>query len=648
MIRFLQTPGKTKKFILAGILLFFCLTLVITLVPGIGGDSTLTRAGVLAKVGGEDIKAEDLQKLVGNRPLVGPIVDQALQYLIREKAMLMEADRLGLTVTDNELVDFMHKGQYGQLFFPKGEFIGQDKYTELLQNQGISPTQFEKELKTQILLTKLQNTVTAAAQVPPEDVQREFLKQNTKVKLQYAVVNGDAIAKTISPTESELKAFYDQRKTMYSAPGPEKRKARYVVIDVAKLQDQVKPTPDELQRYYNDNREQFRQPEEVKASHILISVPPKADAKTDDAARAKAEDILKQLKAGANFADMAKKYSEDEGTAKQGGSYGPWLQHGTTQSMGTEFDRTAFSTPPGQISGVIKTDAGYQIIKIDDKHEAHLKTLEEEKQVIQLRVAGLDAQKLAESLAATVTNLAGSKGLDFAAAANHLEVTPSDWFARTDSLPGIGTAPEFMDAVFGAKEKSPPTKAGISTGYVVFQLAGVKPPVPPTYEDVRDKVLMDYKQEQTNMLVSKKAQELSNRAHTLNDLARAAKELGAKLESTSEFKGPNDQVPDLGSLRGGASAAFSMKRGEISSPIRAGSNNAAVFTLLDRQDPTPADFAKSGDQIRETLLEQKRGEIFQLYAEGLKQTLQKEGKIKVNQQELDTYTKRAPETSYNY
>jgi peptidyl-prolyl cis-trans isomerase D len=87
----------------------------------------------------------------------------------------MEADRMGLRVTDSELVDFLHKGQYGQLFFPKGEFIGQDKYVELLQNQGINPTEFEKELKNQMLISKLQSTVTAGAQVAADDVQREFL-----------------------------------------------------------------------------------------------------------------------------------------------------------------------------------------------------------------------------------------------------------------------------------------------------------------------------------------------------------------------------------------------------------------------------------------------------------------------------------------
>jgi len=148
-------------------------------------------------------------------------------------------------------------------------------------------------------------------------------------------------------------------------------------------------------------------------------------------------------------------------------------------------------------------------------------------------------------------------------------------------------------------------------------------------------------------LLYKKAQELSDRAHALKDLQRAAKELGAKVE-TSDFVGPQGSPKDLGSMGGGASVAFSMKAGEISSPIRAGRNNAAVLSVVERQEPTAAELEKSGDQIREQLLQQKRTEILQLYAEGLKQSLQKEGKIKVNQQELDSYTKRAaPETSYN-
>jgi len=644
MIRFLQTPGRVKKLILGGILLFFCTALVVTLIPGVGSDFSSSHPGVLAKVGGQEITAVDLQKLVGNRELAGPIVDQALQYVVGQKAMLMEADRLGLRVTDEELRDFLHK-QFGSMLFPKGEYVGDEKYTEFVQGQGRPSIQeYEKELKTQLLLRKLQSTVTASAQVAPEDVQREFVKQNTKVKLQYAVINGDEISKKINPTETELKAYYDLHKAAYSNPLPEKRKARYIAIDIAKLQNQVSATPDDLLRYYNEHKDDFRQAEEVKASHILIQVPAKADTKTDDAARAKAEDILKQLKAGANFEELAKKNSDDKGSAAKGGSLG-WFQRG---AMVPEFEKAAFSTPPGQISGAVKSDFGYHIIRVEDKHEARLKPLEEVKNQIQPLVAALKAHQQADSLASTVTTEAKSQGLEAAAAKNHLDIVNSDWFARTDSLPGIGTSQEFGDAVFTTKEKSPPAEVGTNTGYVVFELTGVKPPVVPTYVDVRSQVESEYKAEQTNMLLYKKAQELSDRAHALKDLQRAAKELGAKVETSEKLLGPTDQLPNLGSMGGGAAVAFSMRPGEISSPIRAGRNNAAVLSVVERQEPTTAELEKSGDQIREQLLQQKRSEILQLYAEGLKQSLQKEGKIKVNQQELDTYTKRAaPDTSYN-
>src|SRR5215471_18784062 len=138
MIRFLQTPGRFKKYVLGGILLIFCLGLVITLVPTGSGDSTLTKSGVLAKVGGDEITIQSLQTWVRQQTgrdmnMSGPIVDQALQAEIRQKAMLQEADRLGLRVTDAELVDYLHKGQAGQMFFPKGEFIGQEKYDEFWQ-----------------------------------------------------------------------------------------------------------------------------------------------------------------------------------------------------------------------------------------------------------------------------------------------------------------------------------------------------------------------------------------------------------------------------------------------------------------------------------------------------------------------------------
>jgi len=634
MIRFLQTPGRTKKIVLSAMLLFICVSMVWYLVPSSGGDLSAANSGVLAKVGDQEIGISDLQKAARGQELSPPIFDRVFQMVLGQKVMLMEADRVGLRITDDELRDFLHKGQFGQMFFPKGQYIGDEKYTSIIQDQGHTTVpEFEKELKTELLLSKLQNMVTAGAQVSADEIQREAAKQYTKVKLQYAIINADDISKTINPTESEIKAYYDQHKTQYATPLPEKRKARYVVIDQSKLQDQIKVTPDELQRYYSEHQDEFRVPEQVKASHILIKVPEGADPKVDAAARAKAEDILKQLKAGANFEELAKKNSDDPGSGKQGGSL-PWFGRG---QMVPEFEQAAFSLAPGQLSGVVKTTYGYHIIRVDDKHQAGIKTLQEVRAQIEPEAAGLKAHQQADSLARAVATQAKDQGLDAAAAKNQLDIVSSDWFARTDSLPGIGNSPEFADAVFSAKEKSPPSEVATSTSYVVFEVTAIQPPAVPTYEDVRSKVETDYKAELSNAQLYKKTQELSDRAHALNDLQKAAKELGATVK-TSDFVTPTSPMADLGGMEGGASVAFTMKPGDISSPIRAG-RNAAILKVLERQEPTQAEVEKASDGIRETLLEQKRQEMMQLYVDGLKASMEKEGKVKVNQQQLDLYTK---------
>src|SRR4029077_348125 len=176
----------------------------------------------------------------------------------------------------------------------------------------------------------------------------------------------------------------------------------------------------------------------------------------------------------------------------------------------------------------------------------------------------------------------------------------SDYFSRKDMLPGLGPATQFMDAVFTATEKSTPDVAPASQGIVVFQLLGVKPAATPTFEEIRSKVEEEFKNERSSTLLSQKIQELSDRAKTEHDLKRAAKELDATVK-TSDFVLPDGQVPDVGSMSGPASVAFTMKPGEISAPISSGSN-AVVLAVLENQQPSEADFAAKRDQLRDQLL----------------------------------------------
>jgi peptidyl-prolyl cis-trans isomerase D len=160
----------------------------------------------------------------------------------------------------------------------------------------------------------------------------------------------------------------------------------------------------------------------------------------------------------------------------------------------------------------------------------------------------------------------------------------------------------------------------------------VKPSATPTFEEIRSRVETEFKNERSTTLLSQKTQELSDRAKAQHDLKKAAKELGATVK-TSDFVLPDGQVPDLGSMAGPASVAFTLKQGDISSPISNG-NTGAVLAVLEKQDAPAGDFAAKRDEIRDSLVQNKQQEIFGLFVTNLHDQMQKSGKIKINQEEM--------------
>jgi peptidyl-prolyl cis-trans isomerase D len=315
-----------------------------------------------------------------------------------------------------------------------------------------------------------------------------------------------------------------------------------------------------------------------------------------------------------------------------------WIGKG---QMTPEFEKTAYSLAKGQVSGVVKTSDGFHIIRLDDKQDAHVRPLDEVKADIEPALKHQKAQIQAQKEADTLLKNARSQTLDAAAAALNIPVITTDFFARRDTLPGLGQAPQFMEAVFTAQDKAPPDAASASQGSVVFQLIAIKPPETPTFEDIRARVEEEFKSERSRTLLNQKAQELSDRAKADHDLKRAAKELGATVK-TSDLVAPDGQVPDVGSMSGAASVAFSLKPGEISGPINSGTD-AAVLAILESQIPTDADYAAKRDEIREQLLQGKQQEQFGVFVSNLVDQMTKAGKIKRNEGEIKALTKAGNE-----
>src|SRR5277367_1929640 len=254
MIRFLQKDSRAVKAIFIVIISVACVTMVVTLVPGIFSDqvsgsdtyATIHGAGFFGRIFGatDDVSTQEVQQLAQRMmqrqqlpDFVLPFMMQRVgQGMIQQHIELEEAHRLGVNVTDDDLRAFLHTGTWGQVLFPNGHYVGDDQYASLVsQNFGISREMFEKELKKEIQENRLRSFVTAGVTVSDQQVRDSYRLQATKIKFDYAVVSADDLRKTINPTDVELQAFFKQNAPKYAKAVPEARKIQYIAFTTANL-----------------------------------------------------------------------------------------------------------------------------------------------------------------------------------------------------------------------------------------------------------------------------------------------------------------------------------------------------------------------------------------------------------------------------
>ena len=643
MIRILQQDNKIVKIVFAVIIGAAILTMVITLVPGIFDNTgagtyatyaTVHTPGFLGRIFGEtepvpqlDVEQFTQRQMQQQRypPFLHDYMEsQVGQALVQQAILKIEGDRRGLQVSDADLVAYLHQGQFGQALFPGGKYIGDDAYMNFVQtNFNLTRSDFEGKLKKQIELTRLQELITGGVQVTDNAVRESYRVAGTKVKFDYAVITSDDIAKTVNPSDSDLQAFFKQNAARYAQADPETRKLNYVSFGLDQLPGGKPQVSDaDLQSYYNAHQAAYQVKDQVKARHILIAVPDGSDAKTDAAARAKADDLLKQIKAGGNFAALAAANSDDPGSKTQGGEL-PFMQPGQTVP---EFDKALFSMQPGQTSGVIKTKFGYHIIQVEQRDQAHTKPLAEVKAEI---LPLLEQQKTGTAEQAFATQLAAEAkkdGIDKAAAAHNLHAVTTDFLPRDGTVAGVTDGTSMLSAAFAAGKNAAPQTASTGNGYAVFQVTDIRAPHAPTFDEYKAHLVTDYREQQVPQLLAAQLKKLDDRAKSLNDLRKAAAELNIPVK-TSDFVGKDGQVPDLGSLTGPAAVAFTLAKGEISNPIDSG-RTGAVLVVTDKQEPSAEDIAKNFNATREQMLNEKREEVFQLYLGILTEKYTKAGAIR--------------------
>jgi peptidyl-prolyl cis-trans isomerase D len=642
MIRILQQDNRIVKALFALIIGAAIVTMVITLVPGIFNDSvasdgsvyaTVRRPGLLGKISGDSvsIKTADVQRQAEqqmaqqNLPpfYLQFVMNRAGQIQVERSVLMQEADRLGLQVSDAELRNYLQSGPYSQYIFPGGKFVGQDAYINFVETYFHLPiAEFETEVKSDLELQRLQALVTGGVNVSDNAVRAQYMQTGTKVKFDYAVVSLATVKASINPSDADLQAFFKQNAARYATAVPEERKISFFSFDSNNLPGGPPQVSDaEVAAYYAQHQEQYKSAEQVKTRHILITVAKGADAKTDAAAKAKAEDLLKQIKGGANFADLAKKNSEDPGSKDQGGE----LPLYPTSGLDPAYAKAAMALSPGQTSDVVRSQFGYHIIQTEQKTTASVKPLAEVKPSI---VEALSAQKAGAAATAFGTQLvneAKKNGLQKTADAHNLHLQTTDFLGRSGTISSLPDSAALLTAAFGAAKGAAPELVSTGEGYAVYQVTDVQAAHAPTFDAYKSHVLDDYRTDKAPELLNQELIKLADRAKVLNDLHKAAAEMKLEVKS-SDLVGRDAQVTDIGAMSGAASVAFTLPKGGISGPVNEGANGA-VLQLTDKQEPTADDLAKNFAATKDKLLDQKRQEAFSVFIGDLMDKYNKAGAI---------------------
>ena len=611
-----------------------CVAMVIFFIPNFMTDPSgnLAATGAVAVVEGREIRADEFQRtyqaqIQAYRSAYGAnmsdqllrqlgVEQQILQQMVDERAALAEADRLDVRVSDGEV---RQRILAIPSFQENGVFIGEERYRQLLamQRPPMTPSDFEEAVRSSLVVEKLRASLTEWLSVPDKELEQEYRRRNDKVKLAVVSFPTDSFRPDVSATDAEITAYFDSNKEDFRIP--EKRKIRYLLLDVESIRSKLVVPPADIERAYNDRIGEYTTPEQLRASHILLKI----EGKDEAAVRAQGEELLKKAKAGADFAALAKQYSEDEASAPNGGD----LDYFGRGRMVPEFDAVAFTMEPGQISDLVKTSFGFHIIKLVDKKAGATRTLEEVRPQLQDQLSVERAQQqaanLAESLRARITR---ASDLDTVAKEQGLVVQESGFFARDEPVLGLGASPELGARTFAMNQGDVAGPIQTGRGYVFASLVAKQDAYLPQVDEVKERVRDEVIRGKAKEFGLKKAAEVAAKLRGTADFEKAAQSAGFKAQTT-ELITRDSPIPDLGMAVEVTEAAFAMAPGAVSEPLTTDSGSA-IIKVLEKQEVTPQELTANKEKFREDLLSDRRNRFFAAYMTKAKQKM----RIEVNQE----------------
>lgn len=633
MFDLFRSREKSVRILLGALLVVVGLSMLTYLIPSYntGGSASDT---VVAEVGGDAITLPQIQRILQtqlrgrNMPpeVIPAYLPQMIDSVINESALAYEAKRMGFEVTDAQIGDAIRT--YIPNLFQDGKFVGKEAYAAVLSQQNMTISEFETEMRKQLLITRLRQVAVQGVVVTPSEIEQEYRKKNEKIKVEYVKLSPDKYKSEAQPNAEEIKRYYDVNKAQYMQP--EKRNLAVLIADQAKIEQTVNPTDLQLQQAYTQNQASFRTPEQVKVRHILLQTqgkPPADDAKI----KAQADDLLKQVRGGANFSELAKKYSEDPGSKNTGGEY-------TVQKNGQmvkEFEDAAFRLKAGE-SEIVKTSYGYHVFQVVNHEAARLKPFDEVKTQLaadwkKQRVNDIMQQVGDRAQAMLQKDPAHPEAV---ASQLNMQLVRADGIEPGQPIPEVGASQDFDQSITGLK-KGEVSQAVALPGNKIA-LAAVTDVIPArqsTLAEAEDKVRTFLSNQKLTQIVQNHARELIEKARSMGgDLGKAAKSMGLEAKASGEFA-RNGAIEGVGSasyLTEGFRSADGAILGPVGTP-----DGQLVAKVTGHVAADPSQLPAQRTSIRDELKTQKARDREALFEAGLRETLIKQGKIKIHKEVID-------------
>lgn len=638
MFDFFRSRDKAVRTTLTVLLGLVALSMVAYLVPGGPGAGPNTPETVVAEVCDTKITMRDLQLQLQvalrnkNFPpqMIQNYIPEFVNQFIAERATACQATDMGIRVSQEEVANAI-KSMLPQIF---ANGFNKELYVSFLQQQNLTVPEFEANVQKQMQLVKLRNLIMEGLIVSQDEIESEYKRRSEKIKIDYVSFDSSKFKGQVNLSPADIQTYFNQSRAQYSVP--EKRSFDLLVASQEKISASLNIDDNMLRQVYNSAGDRFRSGERVNVRHILLNTTNKS---ADDVKKLeeKANDLLKQLKGGADFAKLAAANSDDPGTKDKGGEYG-WMVKGQTVP---NFETAAFATKKGELSNVIKTEYGFHIIQVLDREDPKVKTFEEVKGELEAELRKQQAQMRLESAAdqARAELLRNPKQGAEIAAKHGLSYYQVQNAGAQDPLQEIGISPDFWAAIAGLQPGGVTNIIVSGANKLAFGvLTGVTPARPAELSEVESQVRTQLTDQKAQELLMNKQREVEQLVKNGADLKSVAKAVGGEVKTSPEF-GRDGAAEGVGSGMYFADL-FEKQPGAMIGPTFI-TGQIVVARLNAKVDADMSKLAEDREGLINAIKGRKAQERKDLFEDGLIARMIDKGKVKINQDAIrrliDTY-----------